>query len=156
MVSMKVKKFGLIIGAVCLLCVGCGNKEVPVKAMENMYSIESVITVEESGCQMDISGVENQDVLESTEIPVFESMILYTTDQVNCRALNTTESDVVAVLPGNDEVVAVGYADGWYYIQYQDVMGYVREDFLTDEKPVTNGKLVVIDAGHQSKSDTSK
>ena len=156
---MKIKKFGLIIGAVCLLCVGCGNKEIPVKAMEDIESVESVITVEEPGCQMDtidISGIENQDVLESTEIPVFESMILYTTDQVNCRASNTTESDVIEVLPRNEEVIAVGYADGWHYIQYQDVMGYVREDFLTDEKPVTNGKLVVIDAGHQSKADTSK
>jgi len=32
----------------------------------------------------------------------------------------------------------------------------VREDFLTDEKMVTKGKLIVIDAGHQAKADTSK
>ena len=70
------KKFSLILGAACILCFGCGNKEVSVEAMENVQTAES--------------------------------------------------------------------------------MAEAEEDFLSDEKMVTNGKLIVIDAGHQAKADTSK
>jgi len=73
---MKMKKFSLILGAACILCFGCGNKEVSVEAMENVQIAES--------------------------------------------------------------------------------MAEAEEDFLSDEKMVTNGKLIVIDAGHQAKADTSK
>ena len=73
---MKMKKFSLILGAACILCFGCGNKEVSVEAMENVQTAES--------------------------------------------------------------------------------MAEAEEDFLSDEKMVTNGKLIVIDAGHQAKADTSK
>lgn len=110
------KRFHLIFLVVLAMCIGCGNKP----------------------------------------IPVFEPVILYTTDKVNCRISNTTDSEVLGVLPRNTAVVAVGYDDGWYQIQYQDGLGYIREDFLSTEKMVTNGKLIVIDAGHQAKADTAK
>lgn len=110
------KRFHLILLVVLAMCIGCGNKP----------------------------------------IPVFEPVILYTTDKVNCRISNTTDSEVLGVLPRNTAVVAVGYDDGWYQIQYQDGLGYIREDFLSTEKMVTNGKLIVIDAGHQAKADTAK
>lgn len=93
------------------------------------------------------------EVVQSDE---FESFVLYTTDKVNCRVSNSTESDVIATLPRNTEVVAVGYIDGWYNVLYEETEGYIREDLLTEEKLVTNGKLIVIDAGHQLKADTSK
>lgn len=73
---MKMKKFSLILGAACILCFGCGNKEVSVEAMENVQTAER--------------------------------------------------------------------------------MAEAEEDFLTNEKMITNGKLIVIDAGHQAKADTSK
>ncbi|MCI9385098.1 MAG: N-acetylmuramoyl-L-alanine amidase [Lachnospiraceae bacterium] len=110
------KRFRLILLVVLAVCIGCGNKP----------------------------------------IPVFEPVILYTTDKVNCRASNTTDSEVLGVLPRNTAVVAVGYDAGWYQIQYRDGLGYIREDFLSAEKIVTNGKLIVIDAGHQAKADTAK
>lgn len=141
---MKMKKFSLILGAACILCFGCGNKEVSVEAMENVQIAESMAEAEESVQQM------------HTELPAFVPVTLYTTDNVNCRAANSTASDVLGVLSRNTEVVAVGYDMGWYQIQYQGGEGYIREDFLTDEKMVTNGKLIVIDAGHQAKADTSK
>lgn len=92
----------------------------------------------------------------SKPVPVFEPVILYTTDKVNCRTSNTTDSEVLGVLPRNTAVVAVGYDAGWYQIQYRDGLGYIREDFLSTEKIATNGKLIVIDAGHQAKADTAK
>lgn len=56
----------------------------------------------------------------------------------------------------SQDASAVGYDAGWYQIQYQNQLGYAREDFQADEKMITNGKLIVIDAGHQAKADTSK
>lgn len=93
------------------------------------------------------------EVIQSNE---FESFVLYTTKKVNCRTSNSTESDVIATLPRNTEVVAIGYIDGWYNVLYEETEGFIREDLLTEEKLVTNGKLIVIDAGHQLRADTSK
>lgn len=144
---------------VMLSCTGCENKEIPVDTWESIQSVESVLESEELSQeeteQVSYSS-EVLDIAESTEVQVFEPVTLYTTDKVNCRTASTTDSDVLGVLPRNTEVVAVGHDAGWYQIQYQNSLGYVREDFLTDEKMVTNGKLIVIDAGHQAKADTSK
>lgn len=156
---MRMKKVSIIFLVVCLLCFGCGNKDVPVEAMENIQTVESMAETGESLWQTDTESIpetESQDMLTGAEKPVFEPVTMYTTDKVNFRISNTTDSDVLGVLPRNTEVVAAGYNAGWYQIQYQDELGYVREDFLTDEKMVTNGKLIVIDAGHQAKPDTSK
>lgn len=151
--------FSVVFLMVMLFCTGCGNKEIPVEAGESVQSVESVLESEELSQQESDQASyssETMDTAESTEVQVFEPVTLYTTDKVNCRIDSTTDSDVLGVLPRNTEVVAVDYNDGWYQIQYQEELGYVREDFLTDEKMVTNGKLIVIDAGHQAKADTSK
>ncbi len=159
---MRMKKFSLVLGAVCLLSIGCTSKEVPVEAMGVIQTAESIADVEESVEQSSQRYAEDVPEAASQETSVaagslgFTPVIRYTTARVNCRAFNTTESDVLGILPRNTEVVAVGYAAGWYQIQYQNGLGYIREDFLTDEKTVTNGKCIVIDAGHQAKADTSK
>lgn len=159
---MKMRRFCLILvlsAAVIFLCIGCGKKEVPVETWESIQAVKGTAESGELSRQEgtgDNSRTDAQGTVENTQMPVFERITLYTTDQADCRASNTAESDVVGVLPGNTEVTAVGYSDGWYSIRYQDIAGYVREDFLTDEQMVTNGRLVVIDAGHQAKADTSK
>ncbi len=158
---MGIKEFSLILGTVCFLCFvyGCRNKEVPVEAIKNIQTTESMTKVEDSTQQIGIevfSEAESQDGSVGTEVPSFTPAVFYTTAKVNCRISNTTDSDILGVLPRNTEIVAVGYDTGWYQIQYQDGVGYVKEEFLTDEKLITNGKLIVIDAGHQAKADTSK
>lgn len=147
------------LAASLFFCIGCGNKEVPVETWESTQFIESTIESEELSQQESAESYfqpDTQSAIDSTNTPVFERITLYTTDKVNCRALGTTDSEVVEILPRNTEVVAVGYDDGWYNIQYQDKEGYVREDFLAEEPSTTNGGLIVIDAGHQAKADTSK
>lgn len=136
---------------VMLSCTGCGNKEIPVDTWESVQAVESVLESQELSqeeTEQASYSSEVLDIAESTEVQVFEPVTLYTSDKVNCRTASTTDSDVLGVLPRNTEVVAVGYDAGWYQIQYQNSLGYVREDFLIDEKLVTNGKLIVIDAGH--------
>lgn len=107
---MKIKKFNLILAAVWLVCLGsgCGNRENPVGAMENVQAAESMV-------------IESVPQTEAGNIAVTES-----------QAASESEEDLM------------------------NGPGDVREDFLPDEKKVTNGKLIVIDAGHQAKADTSK
>ena len=72
------------------------NKEVPVEAMENIQTVESIAGSEELSQQTGIEDslqIESQEAIDSAEIPVFEPVTLYTTDKVNCRILNTTESE---------------------------------------------------------------
>lgn len=97
---------------------------------------------------------EEIDYAESSDDD-FDNITLYTTDRVNCRVSDSVDSDIIETLARNTEVIAVGYTDGWYEISYGDTIGYIREDFLTTEKISNTGKIVVIDAGHQAKADTS-
>lgn len=133
-----------IIGS--LLCIGCNTKEMRVWASEPIQ--ENIIEVEKISQQESSKTDYNDD----TTISTLENNIGYTTSLVNCRVSNTYESDVVLVLPKNAEVVVIGYEDGWYNIQYQNSIGYIRHDFLVMKKSVT----IVLDAGHQAKADTSK
>lgn len=148
-----------VILIVMLFCTSCGNKELSVDTWESVQTVACILESEElpqqETDQINFSS-ETLDTAESTEVEGFEPITLYTTDKVNYRIANSTDSDVLGVLSRNTEVVAVGYDAGWYQIQYQNELGYVREDFLTDEKMVMNGKLIAIDAGHQAKADTSK
>lgn len=173
----KILSFFIMLSVISVLgCTGCGSN-VPEESIEDMQTDKTVIEnneeddrqeyTENQSADMQENDKETTDDAESslqendreiadnTEQAQFESIILYTTDKVNCRVSNTTESDVVTVLPRNTEVTAIDYIDGWYNVVYEDQEGYIREDLLTEEKAVTNGKLIVIDAGHQSKADTS-
>ena len=177
----KILSFFLMLSIISVLgCTACGNNtpEEPIKdiqtdqiVIENSEEDDQQEYIDNQSLQEDIDGQSpqehtesqnadtqenDQETAEDTELTQFESVILYTIGKVNCRASNTTESDVLTVLPRNTEVTAIGYIDGWYNVVYEDKEGYIREDLLTEEKAVTNGKLVVIDAGHQSKADTSK
>lgn len=161
---MRIKKSFLLLISLVIACsffAGCGKTDVSVDKVEKLQISESVATDAEEN-EEDIENEDSniQETISETVEAETESAIdpitLYTTDKVNCRTSNTTESDVVTVLSRNTEVTAVGYAGGWYHISCEDIEGYIREDFLTNEEPVMQGKLIVIDAGHQAKADTSK
>ena len=162
----KISGFFLMLSVIIVVgCTGCGNSA-PEEPMEDIETDNTVIenseeddsreyTIDESVSTQENDEENSREIAEEAEQAPFEPVILYTTDKVNCRASNTTESDVITVLPRNTGVTAIGYIDGWYNVVYEDKEGYIREDLLSEEKAVTNGKLIVIDAGHQSKADTS-
>lgn len=116
------------------------------------YIEDENMNTQETEPETENETIEDEDI----QLQKFESFALYTTGKVNCRASNSTESDIIATLPRNTEVVAIGYVNGWYNVLYEEKEGFIREDLLTKEKLVTNGKLIVIDAGHQLRADTSK
>ena len=103
-----------------------------------------------------------------------------TTDKVNVRTSASTEADIYCVLEVNTEIQRLSDDGEWsrilldqneYYIasQYLKVsdvepsgvdiesedQSEIPSDALSDVPANANGRLVVIDAGHQAKADTS-
>lgn len=110
------------------------------------------------------SGLETEEteaVSEASDfIPIPENLtvsgVKYTTDRVNLREQNNTSSEVLSVVKRKTAVNYYLEADGWAYVDVDGTFGFIRMDYLTDEQPKAGGKLVVIDAGHQRKANTSK
>ncbi|MDL2217056.1 SH3 domain-containing protein [Christensenellaceae bacterium OttesenSCG-928-M15] len=53
-----------------------------------------------------------------------------TADEVNLRKDKSTDSQVLLVLPLNAEVEVLSEEGNWYRILYNDVVGYVRQDYV--------------------------
>lgn len=152
------------IGVWCMIMamalLGCAKEEnvsykVDVQKIKAVTEEEKEKSAEAGPGETKEQAAENESP-ETGNLENIEETILYTTDKVNCRTSNSTDSDVIVTVPGNREVKGIGYHDGWYLVEYEGSNGYIREDFLTTEKIVITGKVVVIDAGHQAKGDSSK
>lgn len=157
--SVKMKKFQLLfvfLLAGSLFCTGYKNQEISVKAGEGTQTAAdgTETAVQENAKSGAEAGL--QDAVENAEISISEPITLYTTCIVKCRTSNTVDSALLGMLPEGEAVLVTGYENGWYQVWYQDGIGYIRSDLLTYEKPGANGKVIVIDAGHQRKADTSK
>ena len=66
-----------------------------------------------------------------------EEKTMYATTTVNVRQKANGESEKLGSLSAGDEVAVTGYCNetGWIRITYNDVVGYVSPDYLSDEKP---------------------
>ena len=79
-----------------------------------------------------------------------------TASDVNLRAQPNRNSEVLQRLNRNEELILQQERDGWGEVIYKETKGYVSMDYLTREKPTVNGRIVVIDPGHQEKGDSAK
>lgn len=142
---------------------------------------ESVEESSEATSKESIEESSEETVEESTEESVEEpveepKIVMVTINRTNMRASNSTASAIVAKVEAGAEVTILGEENGWYKVSAGEQEGYIRADLLKEKKQeasettessqvqetpvtdnrVTGGKLVVIDAGHQSKADSSK
>lgn len=154
------KKYLYLIVISCILC-GCANGQIKNQEDTNTKLVNEDATADEE--QTFAEPVTENEALstdwdenaEDVERQEFESRVMYTLDKVNFRETATVESNIIDTLHIGTEVLAKDYAGGWYKVSYGNTEGYIREDLLGEEKPETKGRLVVIDAGHQEKADTS-
>lgn len=91
--------------------------------------------------------------------------IVYANDNVNVRQTPSTEAAKVASLYAGAEVKRLATTDnGWTKVQTGDVIGYIRSDFISDERPagtdgngggntVTVNVTLKIRAGKSTESD---
>lgn len=156
----KVKRYLLLMIISFVLC-GCTHGHV-----EDADGAETLIEVPKTDLVQELTEGIKEEKEEAAELQKVEEaaddrhetadMTLYAMERVNLRAAATIESDILDTLPRNTEVLVKDHADGWYRVFYQGKEGYIREDLLGGEKLETERQLVVIDAGHQEKADTSK
>lgn len=83
-----------------------------------------------------------------------DTTVKYVTDAVNVRTGPSTDFDVYTKLSRRSEINVIDESDGWTRILLDGKAYYVSSDYVTDELPP--GHLVVIDAGHQAKGDSSQ
>lgn len=101
---------------------------------------------------------EEPDSDETTEEMgwVEEERTVYTTTRVNVREEASTNSKVIDKLSRSIQITRVSYNDEWSKVQLNGQECYIATRYLTTEEPATNGKLVVIDAGHQAQGNNGK
>ncbi|MCL2592954.1 MAG: SH3 domain-containing protein [Defluviitaleaceae bacterium] len=75
------------------------------------------------------------------EAPVIEyeyietEFIFVTNARVNLRAGSNTNSYILRVLSPNTQVEIISYDNGWFKVTYDEIIGFIREDLLTQRDP---------------------
>ena len=101
------------------------------------------------------------DNTQETETETQETLpepteVLYASSTVNVRIGESTDADVYTKLHRGDEVQVIDSSNEWASILMDGQVYYVASEYLVTEDELTKGKLIVIDAGHQAKGDSSK
>lgn len=114
--------------------------------------------VNEKDQTKDIDEDKEEPVVGSSDEISFESVdeTVYATTAVNIRSTPSTDSDIVSVLARNKQVQRVGVSDEWSKVVVDGQECYIAAQYLTLEEPKTNGHIVAIDAGHQSKGNSEQ
>ena len=152
------------------------KKQVP-NAAKRSLELEDAQGIQEA----DAAAVADQSELESdkTTASGFQSVdeTVYATENLlNVRSGCGTEYEIVTQLNQGDSVQRVGIGDGWSEVLYKDKSCFIRSEYLTTTEPgseeatvtaqgaeadaqgapVSNGRIVAIDAGHQAKGNPDK
>lgn len=128
----------------CFLLCSCGANSQSEMVVSSSSLDTALTTIEEIETEAE---PEPEPPLNTTA---------WTTDLVNLRQSPDTSSEVITVLSRRSEVLKLHANGDWFEVQYEDKTGFVSAQYLSDEEPTTNGKLIVIDAGHQAKGDSSQ
>ncbi len=122
---------------------------VPTKEPETLAELAPTEVPTEDTDSDDI----NEDTKEELQWTDVDETV-YTTTRVNVREAASTDSKAIDLVGKNTQLLRVSYNDEWSKILLNEKEYYVATRYLTTEEPTTNGKLIVIDAGHQSKGNS--
>lgn len=177
---------------ITLIAAGCGNdsakkqtgnQEISTQVAEQAGNTEQQSETQEETSQTPETETAEQEtgiVLDANGIPQGFSATddtVWVTTNVNLRAENNAESEILDIIPNAAAVARVADSPEWAYVEYNDRRGFVSMDYVTTEEPdqgekeastqtVTrvyasgggngHGQVVVIDAGHQSHGDSTQ
>lgn len=136
---------------------------------EKLEQIETQTSIgEETQSDEKASPIDFQEVDEA----------VYATANVNIRSEGSLDSDIIRVLAKDESVNRIGYHDEWSQVKIDNQIFYIATKYLSLEEPQntdtidepsateviidsTNhenaeGKLIVIDAGHQKNGNSDK
>ncbi len=104
----------------------------------------------------DAENVKQEPLQDAQETVPEPTEVLYASATVNVRTGASTDADVYTKLTRGDEVQVIDRSGEWASIRINDQVYYVASKYLVTEDELTKGKLIVIDAGHQAKGDSSR
>lgn len=147
MKSFKAILVPLILGI--LLLTACGETNPSVNAKPET-------AVETATSPLEGEGQISEEKEEPTKVEEKDVVIRYmfTNEDVNARLEGSTTSDVRYVISKATEVGLLSQEKDWSKILYEGEVSFVTTKYLSIDKPVEK-KLIVIDAGHQSKGNSS-
>ncbi len=162
MIFDKLKKC-LVLSATVLL-VACGSEDTSESeqasselSIETLAELESSSALEESVESEEASAEEISEIIEETESEPLA--LMRTTDKVNVRTMPSTDAEVHCQIESRTEVQVISNDGEWTKIKLDEGEYYVSSQYLKEIKVRTgegNGKLVVVDAGHQAKGNSER
>lgn len=121
-----------------------------IKAINETIVCEDAETLSLARNIVDVTGsplLSEEEVLEIKLSESVETGLMYTYEDidktmyaktsVNVRTLPNTESEKLGGLDFAEEIHVIGKCNetGWYKIEYNDTIGHVSDNYLTDTKP---------------------
>lgn len=164
---MKLKyRFSWIMICLCLVmsltaCVGELEKKESVATQEAAEETTQEAAPQETPqpTQSAEADEEKEDIAENTAQPQDDLVPIcqmYTTDRVNVRTEPSTESKIYTKLDRRTAVDVLELGDEWCRVLIDNRQYYISAQYLKEKNEDSNGYLVVIDAGHQKKGNSSQ
>lgn len=183
---MKKRWFSLIeVFLIVSMLAGCGNPKNSVKEPEDIPQVEEVDSVEDEENDSEqpkeegtvtVSEDPEPQPQEESVASISAGQVQVTADEVNIRSHPSTEPDsqVIGKADNGDSFPYIDRNDGWFRIEYQGMDAFLSSDYAEivmeeqeipqEEEPDNGqpdvaegqGKLIVIDAGHQLKGNNEK
>lgn len=125
--------------------------------------IEDTVTI--STTENDNAGLDTEGIANSTEIQKPQETVtyseedleeVYTTSTLNIRKGPSKEADVYQLVSGHTQLFRIADDGEWSRIYFDGGVYYAASEFLKVKAEGSNGYVVVIDAGHQSKGNSEK
>lgn len=109
------KKSLIFIACVWLLVNANTNVKVYAATEEKVTGIETIL-----------------DKLNPIDIKQLLNTYQYTTDKVNLRKGNNTNSEVIITVGKREKVEVISSSDNWTKVKYNENIGYIKSDYLRD------------------------
>ena len=125
--------------------------------------IEDTVTI--SPTENDNAGSDEEGIADSTEMQETQETVtyseedleeVYTTSTLNIRKAPSKEADVYQLVSGHTKLFRIADDGEWSRIYFDGGVYYAASEFLKVKAEGSNGYVVVIDAGHQSKGNSEK
>lgn len=124
---MRRKICFIIVCCLMMICMGCERKQDVGESTSQKTEVKE---------EKQESKTETEEEKETYHISESEETLMYTTDVLNVRSGPNQSYDKKGTLPINSEIKVTGRCEetGWYQILYENEIGYVSNEYVSEEK----------------------
>lgn len=142
MKKRKALAMGILVGSMVVALAGCGDDS---KKPANDSETDSGFTSEsESETDSESESEPTTEVVDGYTYTILDKQ-MWTIDVLNIRDLPRASGEKIGQFPFGTEVHVTGQCkeSGWYRVDYDGGVGYVSNDYMSDEEP--EGSLPPVD-----------